>query len=500
MKKRDAGILLHVSSLPGKYSVGDMGKEAYQFIDFLSESGLKYWQILPTGIVGAGNSPYQSISAFAGNPLFINIPKLVEYGFLKEEDIVTHTSRASVSINKANFETAKEIKTPLLKIAFENFKKKPESIKWDCYRFCDSQSYWIDDFAIFKALKDNFDGKPWYEWEENLKNYVYEELENWKSKLGNEVYFNKFVQYLYFRQVKELKRYANSKSVKLIGDIPIFVSYDSVDVWSKSHLFHLNENKERYIVAGVPPDYFSETGQLWGNPLYKWETMKSDDYMWWRLRFEVLNIQTDLIRLDHFRGFEAYWEVPASEKTAINGRWVPGPGFDFFRTLKKYFNSLPIIAEDLGVITKEVEDLRDSFNFPGMKILQFAFGDTPSNPFLLHNHVYNSVVYTGTHDNATTLGWYNDAKKNNKSIIDDLKTYTKFDEKAPVFSLIETAFSSVAKTAVIPMQDFLNLDDKSRMNTPGTPSGNWEWRLEKSLNKELSQKIYKLLSKYNRLS
>jgi len=495
MNTRNAGILLHISSLPGKWAIGDMGAEAYKFIDFLSESNLKYWQILPTGLVGAGNSPYQSISAFAGNPLFINIPKLKDYGFLSDEDIKTSLK----SSKAADFDKATEIKLPLLRKAFENFKTMSESVKWDCYRFCDSQSYWIDDFAIFKALKDHFGGKPWFEWDEKLKNYDYDEIEDWKCKIGDEVFYNKFVQYLYFKQIKELKDYANNKSVELIGDIPIFVSYDSCDVWSKSHLFHLNDKKERYVVAGVPPDYFSETGQLWGNPLYKWDAMKSDDYLWWRLRLEVLDMQTNLIRLDHFRGFEAYWEVPASEKTAMNGRWVKGPGSHFFETLEKYFENLPIIAEDLGVITPEVEELRDSFKFPGMKILQFAFGDSPSNPFLPHNHVYDSVVYTGTHDNSTTLGWYEDAKKTNKDIVNDLKTYTKFDEKAPVFSLIETALSSVSKTAIIPMQDFLNLDDNSRMNTPGTPSGNWTWRLDKAPTKTLSNKIKKSLIKYNRV-
>jgi 4-alpha-glucanotransferase len=498
MKTRDAGVLLHISSLPGMWSIGDMGEEAYQFIDFLSDSGLKYWQILPTGIVGPGNSPYQSISAFAGNPLFINIPKLKEMGFLSEEDVEISAKNSSKT-NKADFKKAEELKIVPLKKAFENFKNMDESKKWDCYRFCDGQSYWIDDFALFKALKEHFDDKPWYEWSENLKNYIYDEVEDWKTKLGEEIYFNKFVQYLYFKQVKELKSYANSKSVKLIGDIPIFVSYDSSDVWSKSYLFDLNDEKERNCVAGVPPDYFSETGQLWGNPLYRWDTMKNDDYLWWRLRFEALMLQTDLIRLDHFRGFEAYWEVPASEKTAMNGKWVKGPGIVFFETLNRYFDDLPIIAEDLGVITEEVEYLRDNFKFPGMKILQFAFGDSPKNPFLPHSHVYDSIVYTGTHDNSTTLGWYEDSKKNNKDIIRDLKLYTIFDEKSPVWSIIETALSSVSKTAIIPMQDFLELDDKSRMNIPGTAEGNWSWRLDKIPTSKLSIKIQKSLVKFNRI-
>jgi 4-alpha-glucanotransferase len=317
--------------------------------------------------------------------------------------------------------------------------------------------------------------------------------------LGEEVYFNKFVQYLYFQQIKELKEYANKKAIKLIGDIPIFVSYDSADVWSKPYLFHLNENKERTVVAGVPPDYFSKTGQLWGNPLYNWNIMKSDDYLWWRFRFESLMKQTDLIRLDHFRGFEAYWEIPATENTAINGRWVKGPSYDFFEILKKYFNDLPIIAEDLGVITTEVENLRDNFNFPGMKILQFAFGDSPKNPFLLHNHSYNAFVYTGTHDNSTIKGWYEEAQKSNKKVITELKEYYNINNKYPVWSIIETVFSSVAKTAIIPMQDFLELDDSSRMNTPGTTDGNWLWRMKTLPNKTLSNKIYKSLVRFNRI-
>ena len=492
--ERKAGVLLHISSLPNGHYTGDFGQEAYSFIDFLHKSGLSYWQILPTGITGPGNSPYQSISAFAGNPLFINLKKLIDYGLLEEKDIPKEENTPKTYYDKALI-----LKNKLLKKAFENFKKLDETKKWDCYHFCDSQSYWIDDYAIFKAIKEHFNNLPFNQWPEKLKNYEYDEVENYRAKLGNEVYFNKFVQYLYFKQISELKKYANNKNISIIGDIPIFVSYDSADVWSKSHLFHLNENKERTVVAGVPPDYFSKTGQLWGNPLYNWEAMKQDDYLWWRMRFEILVKQTDLIRLDHFRGFEAYWEIPANSETAVNGHWVKGPSFHFFDTLKKYFNNLPVIAEDLGVITKEVENLRDSYEFPGMKILQFAFGDSPKNPFLLHNHTYNSVVYTGTHDNQTTKSWLKDLKKNNKKAYKDIKEYLKFNEKSPVWSIIEAAFSSVSKLTIIPLQDFLELDDKARMNTPGTTEGNWEWKLSSIPDEKLSEKIKKITLKYNRL-
>ena len=495
MNTREAGVLLHISSLPNSPYIGDLGKEAYLFIDFLKESGLKYWQILPTGLVGPGNSPYQSISAFAGNPLFINLEKLKDYGLLEKSDIkkVRNTS-------KTNYQKAEKLKCKILRKAFENFKSLEEIKKWECYGFCDSQSFWIDDYALFKALKTHFNHVSFNNWPEKLKNYEYEEVEKYRAMLGDEVYFNKFVQYLYFRQMGELKNYATQNGIKLIGDIPIFVSYDSADVWSKSYLFQLNENKEKTSVAGVPPDYFSKTGQLWGNPLYNWEAMKSDDYLWWRMRIEILLKQTDLIRLDHFRGFEAYWEIPANEKTAINGKWTKGPSFHFFDTLKKYFGELPIIAEDLGEITQEVENLRDTYRFPGMKILQFAFGDTPKNPFLLHNHDYNFVVYTGTHDNSTTKSWLEKIRKEAPKTFKELQSYILFHEKHPVWSIIDAAFSSVAKLSIIPMQDFLELDDNARMNIPGTTENNWIWRMKTIPHKKLSQRIKKSLIKYNRFS
>ena len=487
MNNREAGALLHITSLPNRYGVGDLGEAAFNYIDFLEDSSLSYWQILPTGITGVGDSPYQSISAFAGNPIFISIEKLIESGLLKEE--IKNISK------KMNYNEVLNFKEALLREAFENFKRLDESLKWECYNFCDSQGYWIDNYALFKALKDKYSGKSWVEWATPLRDFKKSAIDDIKYKIGDDIYYHKFVQYLYFKQFKEVKDYANSKGIKIIGDIPIFVAYDSSDVWSNQELFLLGSDKLPYAVAGVPPDYFSETGQLWGNPLYNWDRMKQDEYWWWRERFSVLLSQVDLIRLDHFRGFEAYWSVPASEKTAINGKWVDGPKFHFFDTLLKHFKELPIIAEDLGVITQGVEELRDKYSFPGMKIVQFAFSDE-KNSFLSHNYVTNSIVYTGTHDNDTTLGWFLD-KENEKSV-KFAKNYIDFNKDNIVWKFIEYSFASVSKIAIIPMQDFLELDSSTRMNTPGTSIGNWGWSLEKIPSKKLSNKISKLVKKYNR--
>ncbi len=494
-KKRAAGTLIHFSSIPGVHGIGDFGKEAYQFVDFLEKSGQTYWQVLPIGVTGHGYSPYQSISAFAGNYLFINLSLLVEEGLLSHSDIPKYEDKNS---SITDYERVEAFKMPLLRKAFENFKNQEESKKWDCYRFGDSHSYWIDEYALFKALKDFHNGTPWYEWDEPLKTGKPEELEYWRARLGDDVYFHKFLQYLYFKQLNALKEYANSKGVKIIGDIPIFVSYDSADVWSKPYLFYLDERLRPFVVAGVPPDYFSETGQRWGNPLYRWDKMREDDYLWWRIRFELLLKQSDYIRLDHFRGFEAYWEIPADSETAINGRWVKGPGFEFFNVLKSYFTELPIIAEDLGVITPEVEELRDTYSFPGMKILQFCFGDSPKNPFLPHNHVPNSVVYTGTHDNNTLMGWFKDEVPENKATIDDIKLYISEKDGMP-WDLIRTAFSSVSNTAIIPMQDFLSLGSEARMNIPGVTEGNWKWRLTSIPDDSLAEKVKNLAIIYNRV-
>ncbi len=491
--KRGIGTLLHISSLPSKDGIGDFGVKSYEFVDFLKESGQTYWQILPTGVTGHGYSPYQSISAFAGNPLFINIDSVIQMGLLSKNDLINIPAFESKTVDYYKVE---KYKMPLLRKAFENFKKQDEIKKWDLYKFNDSNNYWLDDYALFKALKDYFNNLPWSEWPEDIKLYKATSVEYWRAVLGDDVYFNKFVQYLYFVQFKELKKYANDNGIQIVGDIPIFVSYDSADVWSKPHFFYLDDNLKPYVIAGVPPDYFSKTGQRWGNPLYKWEKMKEDDYLWWRLRFELLLEQSDMIRLDHFRGFEAYWEIPAESETAINGKWVKGPGHHFFDVLRKYFGHLPIIAEDLGVITDEVEDLRDKNNFPGMKILQFAFGDTSENPFLPHNHCVNSIVYTGTHDNDTLMGWYKKLVETNDKTLKVVSKYVSTDLGMP-WDLIKASFASVSRIAIIPMQDYLELDNSARMNIPGTTEGNWSWKME-SIPKDLAAKIKNLAILYNR--
>lgn len=491
--QRATGTLLHISSLPGRFGIGDMGEAAYRFVDFLVESGQKYWQILPTGDPGPAYTPYQSISAFAGNPLFIDIDALKGMELLSDHEIgdVPEFSQDCVE-----YERVEALKMPLLKKAFENFKIQDESKKWECHHFGDNQSYWIDEYALFKSLKTHF-GTPWFQWEPEIRYANHDTVEYWKGQVGDEIYFHKFVQYLYFKQIKNLKQYANDRGVKLVGDIPIFIAYDSADVWGKSYFFHLDDQRNPYVVAGVPPDYFSETGQRWGNPLYKWDTMRHDDYLWWRLRFEALFEQCDLVRLDHFRGFEAYWEIPAHSETAMNGRWVKGPGYDLFDTLKRYLADLPVIAEDLGIITNEVEHLRDQYHFPGMKILQFAFGDSPANGFLPHNHVVNSIVYTGTHDNDTIVGWYNNLKKTKDPVLEEISEYIDLRDGVP-WGMIRAAFASVSKLAVIPMQDYLGLDNSARMNIPGTIEGNWTWRM-KAIPHHLQGRIRSLVEKYNRL-
>jgi len=471
--KRSAGILLHPTSLPGKYGIGDLGNDAFKFVDFLKEAGQTLWQVFPLGPTGYGDSPYQCFSAFAGNPLLISPDKLKEDGFLSDKDLENPPKFDPVKID---YGSVIEYKKSILKKAFQNFKKNSNGLEDGFEKFCKEHKDWLDDFALFMALKDAHDGKEWIKWEKGLVHREPRELAKWKEKLNDEILYHKFVQFNFFRQWKAIRNYANENGVKIIGDMPIFIAYDSADLWANKELFTVDEDGKLETVAGVPPDYFSPTGQLWGNPLYRWKVMEKDDFLWMRKRFASLYELIDIIRIDHFRGFDAFWEIPGKAKTAAKGRWVKAPGEKLFNTLKKYLGDVPILAEDLGVITPEVEALRDRFGFPGMKILQFAFGTDMETKFLPHNHVPNCVVYTGSHDNDTTRAYFETAKKENSDIYEHAQKYLNYYGDDIVDELIRTAYASVAKFVVIPMQDILKLGGGARMNFPSKLGGNWAWR------------------------
>jgi len=487
---RASGILLHPTSLPSKYGIGELGNEAYSFIDFLVRSRQKLWQILPLGPVGYGESPYQCFSAFAGNTLLISIDKLIEQKLLAKEDVGT---LPCFDIRFVEFERVKAFKFGLYRKAFQKFKSAGANT--DYCRFLQENSSWLEEFSLFMALKDYFGGVAWNLWAKEIAFRKPDTVEYYKGKLAPEIEYHRFLQYMFFSQWLQLKAYANEKGIKIIGDLPIFVSCDSSDAWSQSYLFELDASGNPEKVAGVPPDYFSETGQLWGNPHYKWDEMEKDNFSWWRDRLKMLLKLVDIIRIDHFRGFESYWEIPGGAKTAQNGCWVKAPGRELFIALRTYMGDMPIIAEDLGFITKEVDDLKNEFEFPGMKILQFTFGGGAEERFLPHNYEENAVVYTGTHDNDTTVGWYLKNKETKPDVINELNRYFnipgEIGEKAMCWTLIENALSSRANTAIIPLQDILCLGSEARMNIPSTIGGkNWAWRLEDGLlTAEIEEKL-----------
>jgi len=474
--ERSAGILLHPTSLPSKFGIGDLGPDAYRFIDFLSEMKQKLWQILPLGPTSFGDSPYQCLSAFAGNPLLISFEKLVNDG-IASEDILRDLPEFPE--DKVLYGDVIEYKFEVLEKVFEHFKQtQNQKIKDAFDQFCRDEKNWLDDYALFSAIKNYFDGKPWNEWEVEISRRKSEALEYFTLQLKDEIEFQKFLQFLFFKQWSELKSYANSKGIKIIGDLPIFVAFDSADVWVNRHLFEVSEDGKPLFIAGVPPDYFSPTGQRWGNPHYKWDLMEKDDYKWWRERITSLLKTTDIIRIDHFRGFYNFWKIPGDAPTAETGQWVLGPGEKFFQTLEKYFGKLPIIAEDLGILVPEVYELRDKFNFPGMKILQFAFGTNGEKKFLPHRYIRNCVVYTGSHDNDTTLGWWNSIQNDGSDTKEFFLNYTGSNGKDVCKDMIRLAYSSIADIAIIPFQDFLRLGSEARMNFPGKPDGNWSWRFK----------------------
>ena len=499
MKYRQGGILLHPTSLPGIFGIGDLGSEFYRFIDFLHSNRQQLMQILPLGPTGYGNSPYQSFSAFAGNPLLISPEKLVDIGILTSDEIVLPKFPKS----RVDYKKVMAFKWDLLLQAFTNYSKRsPSALREQFKAFSNKHHYWLEEYALFMSIKEAHDLKAWNTWEEPLKSRKTSALLSWKRNYQKEVEFHKFTQFIFFHQWNEAKKYTHKKKIRIIGDIPIFLAYDSADVWVNSHLFYLDKYGELEYVAGVPPDYFSETGQLWGNPIFRWNRMKANGYKWWIQRIKHSFSQIDILRIDHFRGFEAYWRIPADEPTAINGKWVPGPGIELFIELKKALGPLPIIAENLGVITPAVVELLQQSGFPGMRVLQFAFGleeeEFKENEYLPHNYIPNTVVYTGTHDNDTTQGWF---KTVPKEVQTEVLEYLNSNNEDIVGDLIRLAWNSVAKMSIIPLQDLLRLGTEGRMNFPGTESGNWEWRFTwDQLTEEKGEEIAKLSKIYERLS
>lgn len=491
---RSCGTLVHPTSLPSDFAIGDLGNGAYRFIDYLEDTYQGIWQILPLGPTGYGNSPYASYSAFAGNPYLISPDVLKEKALLKEKEIAPLRVPQS---DRVDYDKAYDIKDRLFKIACHRFydRKDPgEQRKFNSFK--KNNAGWLTDFAHFMACLIENERKPWNQWEEGLARREHKALEISREKLSEEINLQYWLQFEFFNQWMNLRKYANSKSIKIIGDIPIFVDHNSSDVWANKQYFEVDETGNRLLVAGVPPDYFSETGQLWGNPLYRWKELEKDGYQWWIDRFEQMFMMYDAIRVDHFRGFDAYWEVKADAKTAQNGRWVKGPGNKLFYAIEKKMGKLPIIAEDLGVITPSVVQLRDRFNYPGMKVLQFAFDD-PGNGFLPHNYSdSNCIVYSGTHDNDTSIGWYEQAPEGERNY---LREYTRSDGSDVSWQLIWTGMFSVANQAIFPLQDYMELDGKHRMNFPGTTENNWLWRFTDNMLAEVDrERIRRMVSICNR--
>ncbi|MGC8492541.1 MAG: 4-alpha-glucanotransferase [Syntrophobacteraceae bacterium] len=498
MRLRKSGILLHLTSLPSQFGIGDLGRGAYGFADFLASSGQTLWQVLPFNPVSqaCGNSPYCCFSAFAGNPLLIAPDLLVRDGYLEASDL---DGLPSFAPNRVDYEQAAALKGRLLEKACERF-RLPGDARCAFERFVAANAHWLHDHALFVSLKEQFSGAPWHEWPSEIRDRTQDALHDWTQKLSENIEREKFRQFLFFEQWCALKNYCNRKQIQVVGDVPIYLSHDSSDVWANREYFKLDAEGRPVFVAGVPPDYFSKTGQLWGNPVYSWDKLRESSYAWWIGRMEHNLRCFDSVRLDHFRGFVAYWEVEAWEKTAVNGKWVTAPATGFFNELLKRFPSLSIIAEDLGIITPDVREVMHQYDFPGMKPLLFAFGDDLSqNPYVPHNHVQNCVVYTGTHDNNTVKGWFQqDATQWEK---ENLSAYfgRELDENTVCRAFVRAAMMSVAQTVIIPLQDFLELGAEARMNTPAVTFGNWEWRVAANrLTAELSKSIAELTRIYGR--
>ncbi|WP_457597518.1 4-alpha-glucanotransferase [Hydrogenimonas sp.] len=467
---RRFGVLLHPTSLPGRYGIGSLGEPAKAWVRRLAESGVGVWQMLPLGPTGFGHSPYQCYSAFAGEPLLIDLPWLTKRGWLEEPS----AGMEGFDENRVDYEAALAYKMPLLKEAFRRYRAVADAREREAFEgFCEKEAAWLEDYALFMALKHAHGGRAWSEWPEPLRLREEAALKAARKEWQERIDFEKFLQCLFHMQYYEVRNLARESGVALVGDLPIYVAYDSADVWAHRRLFELNEKGEMVRVAGVPPDYFSPTGQRWGNPLYDWRAMEAEDYAWWAVRLKKSFALFDAVRLDHFRGFVAYWAIDAKCETAVEGTWVDGPGMAFFEALEARLGDLPIIAEDLGIITPEVERLRKDLGFFGMKVLQFAFDGGAANPYLPHNHTPDMVAYTGTHDNDTTVGWFEKLDAGKKEAV---SAYLGYD--GPIhLAMTREAMKSVARWAVVPMQDLLGLGSWARMNTPGTESGNWCWRV-----------------------
>ena len=506
--RRCSGILLHPTSLPGRFGIGDLGPEAYRFADFLAASQQRVWQVLPLGPTGYGDSPYQCFSAFAGNPLLVSLERLVDLGDLSVDDLFKDLPH--FPDRQTDFGWLIQYKYPLLKKAAANFRTHASTARRAEYEdFCHQNASWLEDYTLFRALKEAHGGEAiWNKWGRDLATRRPETLSHWQARLAVAIDAQKYVQYQFFGQWLKLRAYCRERGIQMMGDIPIFVAHDSADVWAHPDLFQLDQEGNPSVQAGVPPDYFSASGQRWGNPLYRWDVMARSGYSWWIERIRSALRLVDIVRLDHFRGFEAYWEIPGGEKTAIQGRWVKGPGAGFFEAVRKALGDLPIVAETLGVITPEVVALRDQFGFPGMGILQFAFGVDPQAPdFKPHNYSRNFVVYTGTHDNDTTIGWWSSSgvgdstrtKENVQAEKEFALQYLGTDGSEMNWVLIRAALASVADMAIIPFQDVLGLGSEARMNLPATSSGNWRWRFAADqLHAEITMRLREMTAIYDR--
>ena len=490
---RESGILLHISSLPGPYGVGTIGRQAFQFVDFLKKAGQSCWQILPLNPTGYGDSPYQSCCTFAGNPYFIDLDLLIQDGLLtqQEADGFHWCDRE----DKANFGLLYENRAKALHIAYGRFSGGEE---FD--RFCRENSSWLPDYALFMALKDKYHGAPWYQWDEPLMRRDTDAVWQARQELKDSIRYYSFVQYLFFSQWEALHSYAAENGVQFIGDVPIYVPYDSCDVWSNPEYFQLDGDMNPVAVAGCPPDAFSQDGQLWGNPLYSWEHLRKDGYGWWMRRMKAAGKLYDVVRIDHFRGFEAYWAIPFGDDTAKNGKWIKGPGMDFMNTLKKELPELKVIVEDLGFLTQEVLDLREQSGFPGMKILGFAFDSREPSDYLPYMYTSNSVCYTATHDNMTTRQWFETAGEDAVCYAREYIRPTQ--EEGDVWAMIRAAFASVSDRCIIPIQDYLELGEMGRMNFPGTMTdANWTWRADQGfMSDALAERIYDLTKLYGRVA
>ncbi len=502
---RSSGVLLHPTSLPGPYGVGDFGPEAYRFVDFLHSAGQKLWQVLPLNPTGYADSPFQCFSASAGNPLLISLDRLAAQGLLSSKDL---NAVPKLPVETVDFGAAIHFKYPLLRRAAANFFSDASvecRSRFD--EFAQSNASWLDDFAVFMAVKEAHHLAEWTKWPADIAARQPEAMKRWSALHAPSIAAHKFLQFEFFQQWQDLRAYSRERNIRIIGDVPIYVAQDSADVWANRQFFFLDDRGIPEKMSGVPPDYFSATGQLWGNPIYNWVLLKETGYKWWIERMRAALRLYDYVRIDHFRGFEAYWEVPAGETTAMNGRWQKGPGAELFSALRKALGDLPIIAENLGVITPEVEAIRHEFGFPGMAILQFAFGKDPQAPtFKPHNYVHDLVAYTGTHDNDTVVGWWNSEGGDSTRTVEDVlkehahaRAYLGFEDEPIHWVMIRGIMSSVANTAIAPMQDILGLGSEARMNLPGMASGYWKWRMKPgAATPEISARLKKTVTLYDR--